>query len=164
MVKKILERLLFDGMINSMVVYHLSEDINLLVSETWFPFMNSSCGKIVENVYKIDECRVTEHFNATTNKTEIQISNSTFNQHLFPRIPRYFNGCFLDVSAFVWSPFVVMKNELGDELTGLELKMLKEITSKMELRIKFKLLEGNPLTRKISYDNKTGIYADLLQK
>jgi hypothetical protein len=164
MVEKILTRLLNDGLINSIVVFYFKKDENLLFAETWFPYLNSSCGSRIENIHKIDECRVIETINKTTNEKDVEVSQESFNQNLFPRIPRYFHDCYLNTTVFVWEPFVVKSDESGEDLIGLEIKMLKEITSQMEMNINFKIQEGNPLTVKMSSDSQTGIYRDLLQK
>jgi hypothetical protein len=164
MVEKILTRLLSDGLINSIVVYYFNNDKNLLIAESWFRYLNTSCGSIIENIHKIDECRVTETVNRTTNEKVVEVSQESFNQNLFPRIPRYFHDCFLNATVFVWEPFVVRNDNSDEDLIGLEVKMLKEITNQMEMKINFKIQEGNPLTVKISSDNQTGIYRDLLQK
>ena len=164
LVKNVLARLLADGMINAIVVYHLLDDPNLLAAETWFPYYNSSCGTQIENIFKIEECRVTKIHNKTTQRMESESLIQSFNENLFPRIPRNFRGCFLNVSAFIREPFVVRSDDQNGKLIGLEVKMLTEISFKLNLKIRFRILKGNPLTKKINSNNVTGIYADILQK
>lgn len=164
LVKNVLSRLLADGMMNGIVVYILKDDQKLLSAETWFPYFNASCGTKIENIFKIEECRVIEIFNKTSRRMENESLVESFNENLFPRIPRKFRGCFLNVSAFIWEPFVVRSDDQNENLIGLEVKMLKEISSKLNLKIRFKILSGNPMTMKISSNNVTGIYADILQR
>jgi hypothetical protein len=50
------------------------------------------------------------------------------------------------------------------DLSGIEVLMLKTITSQMDLKINYTFLNDTLLSEKISDDNETGIYADILQE
>lgn len=152
-VKKILETLLSEGMINAIVVYQMEDDAERMVAETWFPYKNTSCASSVENIYVIDECVVSE--------TNVNGTVDEFNENYFPRIPTTFHGCPLNVSTFFWEPYVAGTPE---NIAGLEIQMLKTITSQMDLKINYNFLDKKLLAAKISADNKSGLYADLLQK
>ena len=164
-VRHVLEKLLNYGIINANVVYQLKDNSERMVSESWFPYLNASCAKIVENIYEIDECISTETVDKETNKTIRNNTVFSMNENLFPKVPSRFHGCPMHVSAFIWEPFVVSTgNDSEVGLAGIEILMLKSITSQMELKIKYKFLDDKLLAERISADNQTGIYADLLQE
>jgi hypothetical protein len=165
LVREVFEKLFAEGIINANVMYQLNDNDHRMISESWFPYLNSSCAKIVENIYKVDECIVTETVDRATNKTTRYNNVTEINEELYPKIPSRFHGCPLYVSAFIWEPFVVnTDNSSESDLSGIEILMLKTITSQMALKIKYKFLDDKLLTERISDDNQTGIYADLLQK
>jgi hypothetical protein len=160
-VREVLEKLLKEGTINANVVYQLKDR---MISESWFPYLNTSCAKKIEKIYVVDECTITKAVNSTTNET-IKYSNVKEITE-YSKIPSKFHGCPLHVSAFIWEPFVVRTglNSSDTDLSGIEILMLETITSQMELKIKYKILEQKLLAERISGDNQTGIYADLLQE
>lgn len=164
LVKQVLERLLEKGIMNANVLYQMKSDDSKMVAETWFPYLNSSCASTVENIFMIDECVVTEIVDEDTKTTVRKTSVVPLNVKLFPKIPSTFHGCPMKVSLFIWEPFVVSSEDSEDNLAGIEIQMLKTITNQMDLEINYKFLDKKILAAKISGDNQSGIYADLLQK
>lgn len=152
-VKKVMTTLLDEGMINVIVIYQLEGDSEKMIAETWFPYLNSSCARSVENIFVIDECVVSG--------SEPNGTVDDFNENYFPRIPTTFHGCTLNVSALIFEPFVAGTE---NQTTGLEIQMLNTITEQMEMTISYNFLEKKLLTTKISADNESGLYADLIQK
>jgi hypothetical protein len=70
----------------------------------------------------------------------------------------------------VWEPFVVASEEDDDDDDdnnvdkGLEVLMLKTIAQGMNLQLNFKAVNKERATKIITDNNKTGLYAKLLQK
>lgn len=165
MVQEIFEMLLREGIINANIMYQMEGDDKRMLSETWFPYLNDSCAKKVENIYEIDECIVTETEDPVTKEISRYINVTEINQNLYPKIPSRFHACPLRASVFIWEPFVVSSGDNSEkDLSGIEILMLKTITDQMELKIKYKFLDDKLLAERISGDNQTGIYADLLQE
>lgn len=152
-VKKVLDTLLSEGMINAIVMYQIADDDERMVAETWFPYLNKSCATSIENIYIIDEC--------VMSATNVNGTIDDFNTEYFPRIPTNFRGCPINVSAFFFEPYVAGSPE---NTAGLEIQMLKTITTQMNMKINYNFLDKKLLAAKIKADNKTGIYADLIQK
>jgi hypothetical protein len=67
------------------------------------------------------------------------------------------------IQAIPWEPFVVKSgNNLEKDLSGIEIIMLKTITGQMDLKIVYTFIDDTILSQRISGDNETGIYKDLL--
>lgn len=160
-VRAVFEKLLVYGILNANAAFHMSLNPNKMEVETWFPYHKEGCAKKVESIFKIDECIVTEPVVGedgvvTQGKEIIQ-----HNENLFPKIPNTLHNCPMKVSTSIWEPFVVGDDEVK---SGLEIQMLQTITKQMKLKLEFNILEDVVATKKISDDNQTGIYADLIQK
>jgi hypothetical protein len=161
LVRLVFEELLNSGFIYANVMYQIADDPNKMESETWFPYYGEGCASTVGNIYKIDECVVTQIINEESDEIKTNVTLNEFNSNKYPKISNTLHGCPLTVSTVIWEPFVV-GNDTVD--SGLEILMLKAITSQMDLHLKFNVLGDEVATAKISDDNKTGIYSDLLQK
>lgn len=163
MVKKVFEELLENGIIFANTIYQMSDNPLKLVVESWFPYFNKSCASRVENIHVVDECVITE---TTTIENDVKVVKREenfveLNQEKYPKIPNRMHGCLMNVSTFIWEPFVVGNDEVE---SGLEILMLQTITKQMELELKFNILSDAVLTMKITDNNQTGIYANLIQK
>ncbi|KXJ82457.1 hypothetical protein RP20_CCG013678 [Aedes albopictus] len=79
-----------------------------------------------------------------------------------PKIPKDYNNCPLKVSTPIWEPFVV-GNETSIE-KGLEVLMIEAITARMKLTPVYKIIEPERATARITADNITGFYADLIKR
>ena len=161
MVKQVFEELLNSGHIFANAMYQMESNPYQMKVDTWFPYFNQSCASTVENIYTIEECDIIESVDESGEITKKE-NITAFNQEMYPKIPNTLNGCQMGVSTVIWEPFVV-----GNDTTvesGLEILMLETITGQMELKLKFNILKGEVVMKKITDDNKTGIYADLLQK
>jgi hypothetical protein len=163
MVKSALGMLYEVGIIYANVVFHMEKTDHILETETWFPYDGDQCADKVDGIVKIDECIVSKSHNEN-GKLVTQSSYRTFNDDKHPKLPFTFHQCPLQVSAFVWEPFVVENTNTHQIESGLEITMLNTITEQMNLRINYKILDKSLATKKISSDNQTGIYADLIQK
>lgn len=162
LVRKVFELLLEYGIIYANAVYQMKDDPNKMEAMTWFPFKDECCASSVDSIYKIDECIVSENLNEKTGEVTKSKKFVEFNAHLYPKIPNTLHGCPMRVSTFIWEPFVV-GNDTWVE-SGVEILMLKTITSQMDMKLKFNILKDDVVSAKISADNETGIYADLIQK
>jgi hypothetical protein len=94
-VKKVLDILLSEGMINAIALYQMKDDDKRMIAETWFPYDGLSCATIVENIHKIDECIVSEEKDEITNERNITVNS--FNEDKFPRIGLTFHGCQINI-------------------------------------------------------------------
>lgn len=162
-VKKVFDDLFENGIIFANTIYQMSDNPLKLIVESWFPYFNQSCASKVENIHIIDECVITESVEEEGEAKVIKtnLSFSKLNQEKYPKIPLRLHGCIMNVSTFIWEPFVVGNDEVE---SGLEILMLQTITKQMELKLKFNILSDLLLSKKITDDNQTGIYADLIQK
>lgn len=153
---------LFDsGIIYANVIYQMSDNPFKMEVESWFPYYDKGCSRTVENIYKIDECTVFEIINNETQKIEKKRNITEFNSDKYPKVPNTLHNCSLTVSAFLFEPFVVGNTSVE---SGLETLMLQTITEQMEMELIFIVLPDEVRIKKISEDNLTGIYANLIQK
>lgn len=161
-VKQVFTELLHSGHIFANVMYQMTENPYQMKVDTWFPYFNQSCALDVENIYTIDECDVIESLDENTGEVTREKNITAFNQEMYPKIPNSLNDCQLTVSTIIWEPFVVGNDTMVE--SGLEILMLETIAGQMELKLKFNILKDEVVTKKITDDNQTGIYADLIQK
>lgn len=155
-VQYVFEELFKHGILFANVLYQLKEDPYKLEAETWFPYYGEGCAAAVSNIYKIDECIVTV---TSDNKTTKKFHH--YNADLYPKVPKTLHNCPMLVSTFIWEPFVVGNDSVE---SGLEVLMLRTITQQMKLDLTFNILDDGVAAAKISDNNQTGIYADLIQK
>jgi hypothetical protein len=160
-VMKVFEELRQNGFLNVNVLYQMKNDPFKMISATWFPYFNDSCPSKVENIEIVDECIVSHSVDDDTKKVKNSKEIKPFKQEMYPKIPNTFHNCPMKVSAVLWEPFVVGNETIE---SGLEILMLKTIADQMELKLNFKILGDEVITKKITDDNKTGLYADLIQK
>ena len=161
LVRKIFEELLENGILYANVMYQMNDDPYKMEVESWFPYFNNSCAFHVDNIFKIDECVVKKSVNERKGKNPEKVTS--FNQNLYPKLPHSYHNCPLRVSTFIWEPFVV-KGDDGKIDSGLEILLLKTITKQMQMKAEFKVLNRTIAAKKITDNNRTGIYADLIQK
>ncbi|XP_055585201.1 uncharacterized protein LOC129738049 [Uranotaenia lowii] len=81
---------------------------------------------------------------------------------LFPKIPKDYNWCPLKITTAIWEPFVV-GNETHIE-KGLEVLMVDAITKRMQLTPVYLIMDPRKASAKITADNSTGFYANLIQR
>lgn len=160
-VRYVFEELFKHGILFANVLYQLKEDPYKLEAETWFPYYGDACAADVSNIYKIDECIVTVSSDNTTGEQKKTRKFFEFNSELYPKVPKTLHNCPMLVSTFIWEPFVVGNDSVE---SGLEVLMLRTITQQMKLDLTFNILDDGVASAKISDDNQTGIYADLIQK
>lgn len=157
-VKLVFEELLRHGIVYANAVYQMANDSYKLIAETWFPYHDDCCANSVDHVFKIHECTVPPLDESGIIGKETIIE---FNQFRYEKLPISFHDCPLKVSAFIWEPFVVGNDSVD---TGLEVLMLQAITSQKNFNLQFDVLNEELMSKKITADNQSGIYADLLQK
>lgn len=167
-VKKALHMLLEAGIIYANVVYYMEKRDDILTTETWFPYSGADGNRCAENIehkdiVKIDDCFATKNYDEDGNFLSSSTEYQSYNDEKFPKLPLTFHDCQLNVSTFIWEPFVVANKENKIE-SGLEVTMLDSITKQMKLKINYIILDKELAAKKISNDNQTGIYADLIQK
>lgn len=152
------------------IMYQYQNDTNRMRSVTWFPYFNSSCPDSVANIRVIEECVVAARTDENGHILRRNHSVSHFNQDLYPLIPLKMHNCNLRVSTVMWEPFVVASDDEMDDQDdavvdkGLEVLMLKTITQGMSLSLNFHPVNKERATRTITDNNRTGLYAKLLQK
>ncbi|CRK87351.1 CLUMA_CG001153, isoform A, partial [Clunio marinus] len=160
-VRRVFEELLADGILFVNILFRMTSTLNKMAVETWFPYYDKGCARFVDNIYKIGECIVSEKMNRLTGISEKTWKIYEFNEEKYPKIPKIFNNCPLIISTFVWEPFVVGNEKIE---TGLEILMIKTIAQQMDIKLQFNIINDDLVTAKISGDNQTGIYSDVLQK
>ncbi|XP_055523054.1 uncharacterized protein LOC129717224 [Wyeomyia smithii] len=79
-----------------------------------------------------------------------------------PKIPKDYNFCPLKISTVIWEPFVVGNATLIQK--GLEVLMIETITARMKLTPVYKIIDAERATARITDDNQTGFYADLIHR
>ncbi|CAO1422329.1 unnamed protein product [Diamesa serratosioi] len=159
-VQFVLNEFLQINVLNVNVIVQSIEITNQLDVFTWFPYHNESCAHIIENVKKIEECKVIER-----NENGIVIRRNlikSFNQQFYPRIPKTLHECPLKITTFINEPYVVGRKNKLDK--GLEILMVKVISEKMNLKPIYDVIEQQRASKLITDNNKTGIYSNLLQK
>lgn len=138
----------------------ISQRINstILQTFTYFPYEGNNCATSVKNIKQIHEC-----INAKDQSDEIDnVKVTSFNQHLFPKIPRQLHGCKLNISAAIQAPYVASRNGIISK--GLEVEMLKMVGLKLNLNPSYRLID-NEIVNSITTANQThGIYSDVLQR
>lgn len=159
LVREAFVKLFSEGIIYANALYQLTENSLKLEVETWFPYQDDGCAKKVGKIHKIDECIVPPYDD--TKELSIKTMNE-FNTEMFPKLPDSLHQCVMKASTYVWEPFVV--GNITHIESGLEVIMLKTILGQMDMKVDFKILRKEVVTRKITNDNETGIYADLIQK
>lgn len=158
MVRECFSLLLNEGMLYANAMFQMANDPYKMIVETWFPYEKSGCAKAVGRIHEIHEC-VVPRIERVGNTSII----TNFNKKKFPKLPNTLHGCKLHVSAFIWPPFIIGSKERGKVEAGVEIEMLKTITTQMKMKLVFKILNNTIVTKRVT-DNQTDIYADLLRK
>lgn len=156
----VLDEFLRVNALNVNVIVNSLEITNQLDVFTWFPYQNESCAHQIENVKKIEECKVIER-----NESGIVIRHNliqSFNQEFYPRIPKTLHECPLKITTFINEPYVVGRKNKIDK--GLEILMVKVISERMNLKPIYNTIEQQRASKLITDNNITGIYSSLLQK
>lgn len=163
MVHKILEVLLENGMLYTYVIYQMEQDPFKMEVETWFPYLNVSCADRIENIMKVEECVVDEKHDPVTGIYDRKATIIPSPMSSVEKLPQFYHNCPLKVSTIVWEPFIVMNSSEQIDF-GLEYLMLRAITGQIQMKLEMKILDDSLAAKKITEDNKTGLYADLIQK
>lgn len=158
MVRECFKLLLKEGMLYANAMYQMADDPYKMIVETWFPYESTGCAKEVGRIYQIQECTIPRS-NIKGNVSTI----TNVNENKYPKLPNTLHGCKLHVSAFIWAPFIIGSRERGKVEAGVEIEMLKTITTQMKMKLVFKILNNTIVTKRVT-DNQTDIYADLLRK
>ncbi|CAG9806298.1 unnamed protein product [Chironomus riparius] len=169
-IERLFTELLSNDALKVNAMYQFKNDTERIGVITWFPYHNLSCPATVEIIRKIEECYVVSLINETTGQQEKDYKIESFNQDLYPLIPKKLHRCKMQVSAVVWEPFVVATEEdhgYDDDVViekGLEVLMLKTITDGMDLNLTFQAINKDRATRTITENNKTGLYSSILRR
>ncbi|XP_065073023.1 uncharacterized protein Ir87a [Ochlerotatus camptorhynchus] len=161
---------------------------------TWFPYENGGCADNIANIRLIDQCEYAEIPVEKLEQAEdsgfidsdVDFLNETFvndtavevplipqetvwifrEKHFFsdygPKIPKDYNYCPLKISTPIWEPFVVGNETFVEK--GLEVLMIEAITARMKLTPVYTIIEPERTTARITADNITGFYADLIKR
>ncbi|KAJ9585366.1 hypothetical protein L9F63_002826 [Diploptera punctata] len=104
---------------------------SLLDVYTWFPFGSQRRCANVSDTVLLDRW-------VSYNHQEYFLNNTP----LFPyKTPRNLNSCPLTVSTAILAPFIMNIRHSGEQITyedGLEVRLLKEITSRMNMKLRYR--------------------------
>ncbi|XP_058458991.1 uncharacterized protein LOC131435082 [Malaya genurostris] len=173
-VRNALQKLFENSVLNVNVMVQ-RYNTSVLEVWTWFPYENGECADNIAKIRLIDECEYAEvpieDQSETENETKVLPDELetlwTFREkHFFsdfgPKIPKDYNYCPLMISTVVWEPFVVGNESIIEK--GLEVLMIEAITARMKLTPVYKVIDPVRATARITADNQTGFYADLIQR
>ncbi|XP_070507462.1 ionotropic receptor 21a-like [Chironomus tepperi] len=167
-IERLFTELLSNDVLKVNAMYQFKNDTERIGVITWFPYHNVSCPVAVENILKIEDCYVVTSINETTEQQQKNYKIESFNQDLYPLIPKKLHRCRMDVSAVVWEPFVVAsENDYDDDDViekGLEVLMLKTITDGMDMNLTFQSINNERASRTITDNNRTGFYSSILRR
>ncbi|XP_035780489.1 uncharacterized protein LOC118460354 [Anopheles albimanus] len=166
-VRNVLQEL-FDNSVLNVNVMVQRYNTSVLETWTWFPYESGGCADNIAQVRLVDEC---EYVDVAKDDGPVDVPDVRWRPrfrevHHFsdygPKIPKYYNYCPLKITTSIWEPFVV-GNESHIE-KGLEVLMLDTITARMRLVPVYGVLEAARATARITADNQTGLYADVIQR
>uniref|UniRef100_A0A182YGJ7 Putative ionotropic receptor ligand binding domain-containing protein n=1 Tax=Anopheles stephensi TaxID=30069 RepID=A0A182YGJ7_ANOST len=162
-VRNVLQEL-FDNSVLNVNVMVQRYNTSVLEVWTWFPYESGGCADNIDRLRLVDECEyVLQEAEPERNVRAAWVFRE---RHYFsdygPKIPKYYNYCPLKVSTSIWEPFVVGNASHIEK--GLEVLMLDAITARMRLVPVFSVIESALTTARITADNQTGLYADVLQR
>ena len=169
-IERLFTELLWNDALKVNAMYQFKNDTERIGVITWFPYHNVSCPVAVENIRKIEDCYAVTSINETTAQTQKDYKIESFNQDLYPLIPKKLHRCRMQVSAVVWEPFVVASEDdygYDDDPViekGLEVLMLKTIMDGMDLNLTFQAINKERATRTITDNNRTGLYSSILRR
>ncbi|KFB38749.1 hypothetical protein ZHAS_00006149 [Anopheles sinensis] len=162
-VRNVLQEL-FDNSVLNVNVMVQRYNTSVLEVWTWFPYESGGCADNIDQIRLVDECEYVEV--EPDEEANVRGSWMFRERHHFsdfgPKIPKYYNYCPLKISTSIWEPFVV-GNESHIE-KGLEVLMLDTITARMRLVPVYNVIEASRATARITADNQTGLYADVIQR
>jgi hypothetical protein len=98
-VRIVLEKLFEQGIIYANVLYQMKSNEKRMTSVSWFPYFETSCGKKVENIFKIDECNVWEEYDEIKKQNVLRSEIRNFTRG--SKIPTKFHGCTIHVSVII---------------------------------------------------------------
>jgi hypothetical protein len=149
---------------------------SIIQTQTWFPYEGHNCADTILNLRLIDECEYIEMDEPITDDREVvEKEDDEYGEqskqyllrerHYFSdfgsKSPKNFHGCPLKISSSIWEPYVV--GAAGKIEGGLEVKMIDAITSKLNMVPVYKIIPPEIPHLRVTNNNKTGFYADLLQ-
>ncbi|CAO1422337.1 unnamed protein product [Diamesa serratosioi] len=162
MVRVVFNELLMNDVLNVNVVIQRTNSLTVLEVLTWFPYERDNCADYIENIRKIDECKLIETKDPTTGIIQRNDIITSFSAKYYPKIPTHFHECPMKVTTFLWEPYVVgHRNKIQ---RGLEVVMIQTISQKMNLKPVYKVIDQQSATKLITANNETGLYADILQR
>lgn len=148
--RQILDIFLQFNMLHVKMVIHRVTSLTLEVI-TWFPFDEENCASKVSELTLIGRCECTR---------------SGFQYIEYPTaekvvVPLRARGCELRTSASVQEPYVIYNRETR-EFSGLEVQLVRNIASELDMRVKFVLINESRSNRALNYGS--GIYSQLFQR
>jgi hypothetical protein len=180
-VKNVLIELFEYSVLNVNVMSHRFNS-NIIQTQTWFPYEGSNCADTILELRLIDECEYVEVDNPLLGVDEVdentedeyggdKDANENFRQYILreshyfsdfgAKSPRNFHGCPLRVSTSIWEPYVF--GTVDKIQKGLEVRMIDAITSKLNMVPVYKVMSSEFPHLRVTNNNKTGFYADLMQ-
>lgn len=151
----VLEQLFHKSAYNAFVISY-SPERNSIRSFSYFPYEGDNCATSVKNVHLVDECR-TEALDGS-----LHPNVSSYHRGLYPKFPRKFHGCRLNVSVFPQAPYAVAESD-GSIEKGLEVMMLIQIAKELNFKLAYRMIDSDIVNSYITTNATHGLYADILQ-
>lgn len=166
---------LFEHSVVDVYVISSREKTSVIQSQTWYPYEGANCGENVISVRTINECEffgqeknndtesgddndVEEDEDEDGDDDELFLLQYDFS-NLGPKLPFNMHGCPVRVAASALEPFIIKRKQATE---GFEVIMTKVISKQMNLIPIFKIQDPNLANNRITDNNITGLYADLI--
>lgn len=149
---KVLTKIFLRSAYNVYVMSYHSEHRSIQ-SYTYFPYEQDNCATGVENIRLVDECE-------SNDQKRVKILSD--HRGLFPKIPRRFHGCRMNVSVFLQAPYTVVDGN-GRIEKGLEIMMLQQIARELDFKLAYTLVDAELVNSYITTNETNGLYSNVLQ-
>lgn len=150
-IQEILQIFLNRHLINVNVISY-RQNSNIVQAHTFYPYDDENCATDVERLHLIEECEFSDDRPFDPN---ITIKNP-----LRPKIPSNLHGCAMHIASSINEPYVLYDEETKSFDIGMEVLMLRTITSALKMTPIFQYINETRENREVS--NETGIYSTLL--
>lgn len=154
--QEVLNQIFSRSAYNVYVMSYRSEG-RTIQSFTYFPYEADNCATSVKNIRLIDSCSTHKD-----EKGENQAKIKTYHAYLFPKIPRRFHGCRLNVSVFLQAPYADLDDN-GQVKKGLEVMMLQQIAQELNFKLSYTFIDTNLVNSYITANATHGLYSNVLR-
>ena len=98
MVKVVFNELLMYDVLQVNIVLQRTNALNILEVLTWFPYERDNCANYIENIRKIEECKLMETKDPTTGIIKRNNIMTSFSRKYYPKIPTHFHKAPIKMS------------------------------------------------------------------